>query len=90
MGDWRYSALVMVHELVEMILTKHRNVSWKAIDKFDMDHPELDDPGCDPRAPYYAEHMFAMRVEKMLASLLGVEWKEYNKSFSRLKWRKPE
>ena len=88
MKDWRYEALVTVHELIEMILTKHHGVDWNDIDIFDMagegkDHP---DPGTLPSAPYHNEHMLATQIEKKLAKMLNVDWKEYDESFNDLKW----
>ena len=32
MPDWRYEALVAVHELIEMILTKHRGIAEESRD----------------------------------------------------------
>ena len=68
MPDWRHSALVVVHELVEMILTKARNIDWKDIDEFDMNGlgKDSDDPGSMPEAPYHKEHVFAEKIERML------------------------
>lgn len=88
MCDWRYEALVLIHELIEMFLTRHHGIKWEWIDAFDMAHPELDDPGADPRAPYHREHLAATRIEKLLALLLGVKWSEYEAAFNKLKWRK--
>lgn len=88
MPDWRHSALVLVHELVEMILTRHHGVSWKAVDKWDFAHPDSDDPGRLPGCPYGKEHLAAERIEKILALLLGVKWSDYQAAFNKLKWRK--
>lgn len=75
--DWRYEFLVALHELAEMALTKHHGVPWEVIDKFDMDHPELDDPGACKHAPYHLEHMDAEKLERLAAHMLEVEWDEY-------------
>lgn len=88
MSDWRHEALVMIHELVEMILTKHNGVKWEDIDNFDTTiGRELDDPGNCPKAPYHKEHIAATNIERLLAQLLGVNWAEYDKSFDDLEWR---
>ena len=88
MKDWRYEMLVLIHELTEMALTKQANVEWKQIDLFDTtvgkDHP---DPGTMPEAPYFEQHAQATKIERMLAKMLGVNWKKYDKSFEELKWR---
>ncbi len=82
--DWRYQALVAVHELVEMILAKHRGISEEAISAFDVafEHDRelgkvLGEPGDDPRAPYRREHFFATNVERLLAAELEVDWGAY-------------
>lgn len=82
--DWRYEALVAVHEMVEMILTKHRNISEEMISAFDIAFERdreagkvLGEPGDDPRAPYRREHFFATNVERLLAAELGVDWGAY-------------
>lgn len=82
-GDWRSNTLVAVHELVEALLCKDV-ISQEAVDKFDMEHPELDDPGDDPRAPYQFEHCFATSVERMLAAALKYPWRLHEERLSKL------
>jgi len=90
MPDPRMEAALIVHELVEMILTKHRGITWGEIDRFDMGHPELDDPGADPRAPYHLEHLAAEQIEKQMCILLGLPWAEYQAAFDALKFTNKE
>jgi hypothetical protein len=42
------------------------------------------EPGDHPGAPYHAEHMFASKVEEMLAKQLGVDWLEYERAIEAL------
>jgi hypothetical protein len=84
LADWRHEALVAVHELVEWILTKHRDISEPAISEFDVAFERdrehalvLGEPGDDPRAPYRREHFFATNVERLLAAELDVDWRAY-------------
>lgn len=90
LGDWRKEALVGVHELVEVLLCKHRGVPQEAVDKFDIQfeqsRPEgnVDEPGDDPQAPYRREHCLATAIERMLAAELDVVWKEYAKQVESL------
>lgn len=86
--NWKMQFILTMHELIEMGLTKHNGVSWKDIDDFDMSHPELDDPGACPKAPYHKEHMAAETIEKQLALLFGIDWKEYNAVLDALEYRK--
>ena len=82
--DWRYEALVAVHELIEMVLTKHRLISEEMISEFDIAFEQdremgrvLGEPGDDPRAPYRKEHFFATSLERLLAAELDVDWRAY-------------
>jgi hypothetical protein len=86
LSDWRHEALIMLHELVEMVLTKNNGLSWDDITRFDIEsqHP---DPGSLPEAPYHKEHKLAEKIEKMMAKELGVDWKEYNKELDSLEYK---
>src|ERR1035437_6759679 len=89
MEDWRYEALVALHEFVEMVLTKNNGVDWALIDDFDKtgdgkNHP---DPGMLKSAPYHNEHMLATQLEKKFAKMLGVDFEEYDNSFERLEYK---
>lgn len=74
--DWRYELLVGIHEVVEAALCKHRGISEEAVTAFDV-ACESDDPGAQAEAPYHKEHMFAERVERLIAEELGVDWHAY-------------
>ncbi len=78
-GDWRMNTLIAVHEIIEAALCRNRGIAEMAVSHFDMNHPELDDPGNDPQAPYHREHVFAECVERLLAAELSVEWAEYER-----------
>ena len=88
--DWRYEALIAFHELAEYVLTKHRKIPVKKIDSFDIAFENkrkkgnLDEPGDDPKAPYFKEHQFSTKVEKMLAKELKVNWRDYTKAVNSL------
>lgn len=88
-NDWRYWFLVLIHELVEMGLTKNDNIDWDKIDLFDMigDGSESDDPGSLENAPYHEQHKKAEQVEKMVAKFLGVDWQEYSDALDALEYK---
>ena len=86
MHDWRYVILVAVHELIEMMLTRHRGISEDSIGGFYMDFERrreqglgTGEPGDDPAAPYRREHFFATNVERLLAAEIGVDWAVYER-----------
>ena len=93
MKDWRYELLVAVHELIEVSLVEKRSISERKITEFDIKfeeerakgkHTKTAEPGDDKKAPYYKEHQFATKVEKMLAKELGVNWAYYDKYVGEL------
>ena len=77
--DWRHSALVALHELVEALLCEAHGVTTEMVDAWDMGPgAALPDPADDPRAPYHQEHDAASAIERLLAHELGVNWDAYN------------
>lgn len=94
-GDWRYEALVALHELVEVLQTEHKGIREQDIMAFDKmfeqecaegKHGSDDEPGADPRAPYRKEHFFAEAIERLVSQRLDVDWEEYDKSLMDV-WR---
>ena len=77
MSDKRAELLVAIHELIEQALTETRGITNEEIDAFDIGHPELDDPGADPRAPYHREHTTATAIEMLLCNEMGMAWADY-------------
>ncbi len=95
MKDWRYEALVVVHELVEMFLTKARDISEHEISDFDIkfersraDGLVTGEPGDHINAPYRREHFFATNLERLLSAELGVDWFEYDQVVDALGTKK--
>ena len=86
MNNWRYESLVVFHELCEVLICQHMNVSQLQVDEFDImfekerelgQHSQDAEPGDDPRAPYRLAHFIATNCERILAVALGVDWGEY-------------
>jgi hypothetical protein len=93
MSDWRYEFLVILHELVEFFLCKHRGIKEPDIKKFDEMfeeertrglHTDDEEPGWDKRSPYRQEHAWAETIEKLAAMFLSVNWKKYSKEVMSL------
>ena len=74
---WKTQYLVALHEMIEVALCKDRGISQEEVEEFDRGHPELEDPGSDPQAPYYKEHSTAVEIEQRMARELGVDWDEH-------------
>jgi hypothetical protein len=71
---------IAVHEMVEAYLCLKRGISGKEVDKFDMEFKGEGEPGDDPEAPYYKEHQFAMKIERLIVEELGIDWEEHLKN----------
>jgi hypothetical protein len=90
MSDNRHELLVIIHELIEVILTEHRGISEKSISDFDIEFEKnrqpnnLDEPGDDIHAPYYKEHQIATAVERLMAAELNVDWHKYENECNSL------
>ena len=79
-----YSFAVLLHELHERFRNLQFDIRDEEVDAFDLKHPELDDPGLDPRAPYHACHMEADALERLFILLTGNDWIEYEAAISGL------
>lgn len=93
MGNELYHKLVMIHELVEEALTKHRGLSEPDIMAFDIYYekrrdqglvPEDSEPGFDANAPYLKEHTLATSIEMMMCALAGESWTDYDRTVMNL------
>jgi hypothetical protein len=84
MSDWRYEALVGLHEAIEALLCKHAGVSEAIVDAFDMNFKGEGEPGDDSGAPYYSQHQNATTMETILAGWFGVNWSKYDDEVNSL------
>jgi hypothetical protein len=78
-----YEFLVMLHELVEAYSCIKYGVPEEKVTEFDVAYEEarkegdVSEPGDSPLAPYHRYHQFACMIEQLVASHLGINWKEY-------------
>jgi hypothetical protein len=90
LGDWRYNSLVAVHEIVEALLCRERDIPEAKIAAFDRAFEKnrtrgnTDEPGDSPKAPYRKEHFFATNIERLFAAELKVDWAKYEEAFEKL------
>jgi hypothetical protein len=81
-SDWRYEALLGIHEATEAIMCKFNGVTVQSVDDFDQEFDLTHDfdvnAGDDPKAPYKLEHTFATAIERILAGVLRVDWLTYD------------
>lgn len=91
MGNPVYNRLVLIHEMIEQMLTEYKGIPEEEISKFDLEYeanrPEDDiesEPGFAPGCPYMEEHTIATAVEMLLVGKMGLSWEEYNKTVMEL------
>jgi hypothetical protein len=90
LSDWRFEMLVAHHEFTEALLCKHRGITTESVDAFDKAFEAVrtnnneDEPGNEPTAPYVKEHCTATGIERIMAAELGVSWKHYEETLSKL------
>lgn len=78
MNNQYFEGMVIVHELIEELLTRFKGIPEEEIQKFDIENLDSDDPGSLEDAPYHLEHMFALEVEKAMCEYMGFTWEEYD------------
>jgi len=92
LSDSRYEALVVIHELVEVLIesvkrTGKLEIPQKLVEETDMfdkryeygraADDEESEPGCEPDCPVYQGHMAASAIENIVAMLLNVNYNDY-------------
>ena len=92
-GDDLFNELIAIHELLEELLTRHRNIKEEDIYKFDLwveeevkagRYPDDAEPGEHPKSIYRKEHLFAEKIERMVAKELKINWEEYSEHLNKL------
>lgn len=86
MNNPYYEFLVSYHEQCEAMLCFARGIDEKDVmafdEQFEKDRIQYqwgneDEPGDDRLAPYRKEHFTATNIERIMASELKVDWKDY-------------
>jgi hypothetical protein len=85
MEDWRYEALLAIHELVEAILCQDRGIREEDVTEFDINNPYSEEPGDELGSPYRREHFFATNIERLMSEQLKVEWNNYENFINNIK-----
>ncbi len=67
---------IIIHELVESMLCRHRGISFESIDEFDTSYKGDGEPGNEPGAPYHKEHRIADIIERMYLHELNQDYVE--------------
>ena len=79
-----FELAVVLHEIIEVALCLAANVSESSVDRFDMEYMGDGEPGDNPAAPYWKQHVVASICERAIAHCLNIDWNEYSKAIERL------
>ncbi len=72
--------LVVLHELAEVMMCGAAGISQEQVDAFDTEYEknrkegDESEPGDHPDAPYFKQHQAATIIERIAASMMGVNW----------------
>jgi len=86
-----YEFLIALHEFIESYLLKRRGIDFRVVDEYDEKFEK--EKGKSPKnaiageqkdCPYRREHIFATKIEKIIAKYLKVNWKKYEKYLDNL------
>lgn len=77
MGDLLHENLIAIHEIVEALLCLKSGISEESVTAWDKAFTGSGEPGDDPAAPYYDQHVKATAIERTLADMLGIDWETY-------------
>ena len=83
-------ALVVLHEMAELVMCRANGVTQESVDKFDMEfektrHPDDEsEPGDHPDAPYRVQHGLATAIERIVATQMGVDWLAHEQDILKL------
>jgi Mn-dependent DtxR family transcriptional regulator len=89
MGNREYEFLVAIHEMIEQFLCENAGITDEAITNFDIEYEknrregDNTEPGEDIYAPYHKQHMFAEKIEKLMAEECNINWEDYCKYSNR-------
>lgn len=75
-----FSYYILLHEFMEAVRCLKEGISLESIEKWDIEHPDHDDPGILHDAPYHKQHIESIFLEQLACLQDGLDWKEYNES----------
>ena len=71
--------LVALHEMVEAWLCRKDHITEAEVSAWDINNPELEEPGDSKNAPYHHQHMVAMQVEKIVCEAMKINWDDHQR-----------
>ena len=83
-GNRQYEFFVAIHEMIEQFLCENKGITDEEITKFDLEYEakrkagDDSEPGGNMYAPYHKEHMFAEKIERLMAEEGKIDWNKYN------------
>ena len=77
---------LITHEVTEALLCYHMGIPQSEVDAFDKEYQQTHavdlNAGDELRAPYRLPHCYATAIERIMAGVLDVKWKQYDDKLS--------
>jgi hypothetical protein len=91
-ANFKWNCALILHELVEALTCRANSVTTEQVDAFDLTWKpfgSFEEPGEDPRSPYFAEHNEASLIEQQLFDFMSDgaepdEWDSYEAKLEEL------
>jgi len=82
-GNSIYTRIVLIHEIIEQLLTEAKGITIEEVDEFDRT-ADKELTSDSPQCPHSKEHSLATAVERILCAYLGIPWQTYDNFVSSL------
>ena len=79
--DWRSNLAIAFHELKEKFECDEKGITVEAVEKWDTEHQDADDPGVLEGCPYRGPHISAMGTEYQVVLSYGLTPEEHERKY---------
>jgi len=81
--NFMFSHYVLLHEYLEAVRCYRDGITLGAIEQWDADHPDDDDPGHLDGCPYRKHHQLSETLERVACAQDGFDWDQYDNSLPK-------
>jgi len=81
---WQFGAYTGLHELAESLLCSAAGITPETVDDFDLNYEGDGEPGGEPDAPYYLQHVFSAGIEEDICNVVSgpdAWWGAYDEEY---------
>ena len=78
--DGRSNLALLIHALIEQFKAEQAGIMPIDVDRWDLSHPNSEEPAEEPGCPYRDAHDAALFAERAAAASLGLDWIQHTKN----------